>query len=88
VEGLGDVLPLNLLPIFNEHELELLIGGITEIDMDDWTRFTDYRGYEKTDGHRPRDRVVLGVLALVASGMLGALTVFCDGHVEGARYWV
>jgi E3 ubiquitin-protein ligase NEDD4 len=49
VEGLGDVLPLDLLPIFNEHELELLIGGITEIDMDDWTRFTDYRGYEKTD---------------------------------------
>ena len=35
--------------MFDEHELELLIGGMTEIDMDDWTRFTDYRGYEKTD---------------------------------------
>jgi E3 ubiquitin-protein ligase NEDD4 len=34
---------------FDEHELELLIGGMTEIDMDDWPRFTDYRGYEKTD---------------------------------------
>jgi len=22
---------------------------MTEIDMDDWTRFTDYRGYEKTN---------------------------------------
>jgi E3 ubiquitin-protein ligase NEDD4 len=49
MEGLGDVLPLDLLRVFDEHELELLIGGMTEIDMDDWTRFTDYRGYEKTD---------------------------------------
>jgi E3 ubiquitin-protein ligase NEDD4 len=49
VEGLGDVLPLDLLHVFDEHELELLIGGTTEIDMDDWMRFTDYRGYEKTD---------------------------------------
>src|SRR6201996_7036448 len=49
MEGLGDVLPLDLLRVFDEHELELLIGGTTEIDMDDWTRFTDYRGYEKTD---------------------------------------
>ncbi|KAH9954579.1 hypothetical protein BC827DRAFT_1379414 [Russula dissimulans] len=48
-DGLGDVLPLDLLRVFDEHELELLIGGMTEIDMDDWTRFTDYRGYEKTD---------------------------------------
>ena len=22
---------------------------MTEIDMDDWTRFMDYRGYEETD---------------------------------------
>jgi len=49
MDGLGDVLSLDLLRVFDEHELELLIGGMTEIDMDDWTRFTDYRGYEKTD---------------------------------------
>ncbi|KAJ7175923.1 hypothetical protein C8R46DRAFT_1080052 [Mycena filopes] len=38
---------------FMEGLLELssscLIGGMSEIDMDDWTKFTDYRGYEKTD---------------------------------------
>jgi E3 ubiquitin-protein ligase NEDD4 len=47
MDGLGDVLLLELMHIFDEHELELLIGGMTEIDMDDWTRFTDYRRYEK-----------------------------------------
>ena len=49
MEGLGDVLPLSLLRAFDEHELELLIGGMAEIDMDDWAQFTEYRGYEKTD---------------------------------------
>ena len=48
-EGLGVVLPLDLLQAFDEHELELLIGGMIEFDMDNWTRFTDYRGYGKTD---------------------------------------
>ena len=47
VKGLGDVLLLDLLHVFDEHGLELLIGGVTEIDMDDWTYFTDYRRYEK-----------------------------------------
>ena len=47
--GLSDVLPLDLLRVFEEHELEMLISGTTEIDMDDWMRFTDYRGYEETN---------------------------------------
>jgi E3 ubiquitin-protein ligase NEDD4 len=28
---------------------QLLIGGMSEIDVDDWSRFTDYRGYEMND---------------------------------------
>ncbi|KAI0049149.1 HECT-domain-containing protein [Auriscalpium vulgare] len=47
--GFSEVVPLDLVRVFDEHELELLIGGMSEIDMDDWTKFTDYRGYEKTD---------------------------------------
>ncbi|KAG6820709.1 hypothetical protein H0H93_012762 [Arthromyces matolae] len=49
MEGLLELIPSDLLAVFDERELELLIGGMTEIDMDDWTKFTDYRGYEKTD---------------------------------------
>jgi hypothetical protein len=29
------VLPLEILHVFDEHEHELLISGMTEIDMDD-----------------------------------------------------
>lgn len=43
------MLPLDLLHTFDEHELELLIGRMTEIDMDHWTQFTDHLGYERTD---------------------------------------
>ncbi|KAI9449109.1 hypothetical protein BJY52DRAFT_1192866 [Lactarius psammicola] len=35
--------------VFDEHEHELLIGGMAEIAIGDWMRFTDYRGYDKTD---------------------------------------
>ena len=49
MQGLNDVLPLDLLRVFDEHELDLLICGTTEIDIDDWMQFTDYRGYEETD---------------------------------------
>lgn len=70
MEGLLDLIPKDLITVFDERELELLIGGMSEIDMyvlnhtlfpvmdfllslhqyrDDWTKFTDYRGYEKTD---------------------------------------
>ncbi|KAG6854113.1 hypothetical protein C0991_010277 [Blastosporella zonata] len=49
MEGLLELIPSDLIGVFDERELELLIGGMSEIDMDDWTKFTDYRGYEKTD---------------------------------------
>jgi hypothetical protein len=106
LEGFCESIPLELIRVFDENELELLIGGVSEIDMcvprspascfvrrrafffsparrraffptlrgavllvlrgtalffvlraallmhadrDDWTKFTDYRGYERTD---------------------------------------
>ena len=55
---------------------------MTEIDMDEWTRFTDYRGYEKTG---PGDRVVLGVVPLVACGAQGAPAPIHDGHLARAH---
>ncbi|KAK0244090.1 hypothetical protein EDD85DRAFT_806675 [Armillaria nabsnona] len=49
MDGLLELIPEDLVSVFDERELELLIGGMAEIDVDDWTKFTDYRGYEKTD---------------------------------------
>lgn len=35
--------------MFDERELELLIGGIADIDVEDWKKHTDYRGYTEQD---------------------------------------
>lgn len=41
--GLFDIIPRSLLMIFDDREMELLIGGIAEIDVDDWINNTVYR---------------------------------------------
>ncbi|KAJ1983136.1 E3 ubiquitin-protein ligase tom1 [Dimargaris verticillata] len=43
--GFHDVIPRDLVQIFNEQELELLISGLPDIDIDDWKNNTEYRGY-------------------------------------------
>lgn len=44
LEGLNELVPLALLRLFDEHELELLMCGIGQIDVRDWRRHTVYKG--------------------------------------------
>ncbi|XP_062537429.1 E3 ubiquitin-protein ligase Nedd-4-like isoform X3 [Armigeres subalbatus] len=44
LDGFGQIVPLNLLKIFDENELELLMCGIQSIDVKDWKRNTLYKG--------------------------------------------
>lgn len=48
-EGFNQLIPQDLINVFDERELELLMGGIAEIDVDDWKKHTDYRGYTEND---------------------------------------
>ncbi|KAI7900225.1 uncharacterized protein BX663DRAFT_554130 [Cokeromyces recurvatus] len=45
LEGFYDIIPVELIQIFNEQELELLISGLPDIDIDDWKANTVYVGY-------------------------------------------
>lgn len=45
LEGFYEIIPLDLVSIFTEKELELLISGVPDIDIDDWKNNTEYRGY-------------------------------------------
>lgn len=47
--GFNELIPADLVNVFDERELELLIGGIADIDVDDWKKHTDYRGYQESD---------------------------------------
>ncbi|KAJ1962566.1 hypothetical protein IWQ62_003485 [Dispira parvispora] len=49
LEGFYQLIPKDLIVVFDERELELLIGGIAEIDLEDWKKHTDYRGYTESD---------------------------------------
>ncbi|KAJ7287510.1 hypothetical protein C8J57DRAFT_1707813 [Mycena rebaudengoi] len=42
-------LPKDLITIFNEQELELLISGTPDIDVDEWRAATEYNGYTSSD---------------------------------------
>ena len=44
MDGFNELVPEDLVNVFDERELELLIGGIAEIDVEDWKKHTDYRG--------------------------------------------
>jgi E3 ubiquitin-protein ligase NEDD4 len=44
MSGFNELIPQELINVFDERELELLIGGMSEIDVDDWMKHTDYRG--------------------------------------------
>ena len=47
--GFNEIVPSQFLDIFDEKELELVIGGLGEIDMDDWKKNTEYRGCMPSD---------------------------------------
>ncbi|KAI9690812.1 MAG: hypothetical protein M1822_008431 [Bathelium mastoideum] len=46
--GFHDIVPAELISIFNEQELELLISGLPDIDVDDWKNNTEYQNYTVT----------------------------------------
>ena len=45
LEGFYEIIPKELISIFNEQELELLISGLPTIDIDDLKLNTEYRKY-------------------------------------------
>ena len=44
LSGLYEVIPPDLLSIFDYQELELLICGVPNIDVKDWAKYTEYMG--------------------------------------------
>jgi E3 ubiquitin-protein ligase HUWE1 len=45
ITGFHDIIPADIISIFTEQELELLISGLPDIDVDDWKNNTEYSGY-------------------------------------------
>merc|ERR1712147_573721 len=48
LEGFYDIIPRRLIAIFNEQELELLLSGLPDINIDDLKANTEYHKYSVT----------------------------------------
>lgn len=48
LQGFHEIIPADLVAIFSEQELELLISGLPDIDVDDWKNNTEYHNYQPT----------------------------------------
>lgn len=48
-KGLFEIIPLEALAVFNDHEIEFLFCGVSEIDVQDWREHTLYRRYTAED---------------------------------------
>ncbi|XP_054700980.1 E3 ubiquitin-protein ligase Itchy homolog isoform X4 [Grus americana] len=48
-EGFNEILPQQYLQYFDAKELEVLLCGMQEIDLNDWQRHTIYRHYTRTN---------------------------------------
>jgi hypothetical protein len=49
LDGFHELVPAELISIFDASELELLISGLPEFDLDDLRANTDYGGFKSTD---------------------------------------
>jgi E3 ubiquitin-protein ligase NEDD4 len=47
--GFNELIPPDLVKVLHERELELLMGGTVDIDVEDWMKNTNYGGYTETD---------------------------------------
>lgn len=45
LDGFYDIIPKRLISIFNEQELELLISGLPNVDIEDLKANTEYHKY-------------------------------------------
>ncbi|XP_039973738.1 E3 ubiquitin-protein ligase HACE1 isoform X2 [Xiphias gladius] len=53
LHGFHTFIPPSLIQLFDEYELELLLSGMPEIDVQDWCRNTEY-----TSGYDPQEPVI------------------------------
>ena len=49
LEGIFEVISQDLLKQFDEKELEVLVSGVSEIDVDDWQHNSFCKGYDRED---------------------------------------
>lgn len=89
VEEFHNVIPLKFLQVFSLKELEMLLGGLKRISLEEWRANTEYKGI-----FHQKHRVILWFWDIMNSynqEQLSKMLQFCTGSsripLEGFRYW-
>ena len=81
--GLYAVLPPDLLSVFDAHELELLLCGAEEVDVDDWMKHTEYAGeYRRRGAAHPVIRWWWRAVRALEPHERAKLLQFCTGSAR------
>ena len=70
LEGFYEIIPKELISIFNEQELELLICGLPTIDIDDLKANTEYHKYTENSMQASLSRHVTNTFYLDTAGVI------------------
>ena len=58
LQGFNEVVPVSWLQYFDEREMEILLCGIHDIDIEDWMSNTIYRNYNRTSKQVSHFRII------------------------------
>ena len=64
LEGFYEIIPKKLISIFNEQELELLVSGLPNIDIDDLKANTEYYKYNESSAQVLSDLLYCAILKI------------------------
>ena len=64
LEGFYEIIPKKLISIFNEQELELLVSGLPNIDIDDLKANTEYYKYNESSAQVLSDLLYCAILEI------------------------
>ena len=79
LEGFDELITRDVISIFNEKELELLISGLPTIDLDDLRANTEYNGYES---HAPVIQWFWEIVNEMNKEDVARFLMFCTGTTK------
>merc|ERR1711879_159572 len=77
--GFDELITRDIISIFNENELELLISGLPEIDLDDLRANTEYVGYTSSS---PTILWFWEIVNEMSKEDVARLLMFCTGTTK------
>eukprot|EP00347_Sterkiella_histriomuscorum_P023957 403332801 len=90
LKGFYQVIPHNLIQVFDNDEVEFIMNGVPSIDVNDWKSHTEYKGqFEQKAGNHQVVKWFWEILEKLTQEQIRKFLLFCTGSptvpIEGFR---